>query len=728
MTLNNDPNILFSSQQDQEENSKYPLTFVPLNNTVPPTVVSVFWAGYNISDITGPTPFVDISYESIKSANGTPQGIRCNVTLTGKIVRKPSESGVEACDVVRNLVPTNLGLNGILRSASGLYNLFKTCPVGLFKIACTPNGAGGQASITPDLFVASGMQFVSFNIDKSNDNWVRTADYTIVLEKQEGLVQNVDEQVTDTADSWSIEPLDDSIYTKFVNNVTQRGEWYNPNLKPGAPGGDNATIPPGAVGVQAVGTTRLQVINIPQFRVTRRLSARGLSIASGSYTTTNPFMPNTAAGGALFKGNWMLAKAWVERRLAASFNAQIPGLGTPGSGIPYIMSLPMIQAVQTTQTFFFNHSRSVNVDVENSTYESTETWIAMPTGIGYTETYSLEASTNLEMIKTVRVAGNIQGLSMAPITAMAGASGVFATGLNPFHPTGGGVVISPPGQGGSLQINVQGLSMSGTGLLTPLNYEIDAAENYRQATTFLTGSKYLNALSGWINDIKPYLYRRACLAVNSPERILPYVPAYATTPPQVPKNPIYAKETVLSVIPVSTTEGHDPKKGTISYSYEYNNKFNIISGVISESINITHDNPSYSVTETQVPGRIMGPILTVNGRTPLRKTLNIELVVMVPTGADGFWVQNPACPMFTGGYLYKTVQTLVDGAQPFGYIDPVGGQAFLGPYAQRKAMNRNGVVYVASDQDTWAPTQGRYTRTVTWIYQQCTTDKFYLDH
>jgi len=687
MTLNNDPNILFSTQQQN-------------NNSAPRVPVIVSWGGVNISDITGPTPFVDISQEVNRNENGQAQSTKYNVTLTGKILRVAAATGETDCPNERVLTPANLGISSLLGAASGLQNLFKNCPTSIFKIQCGPATNGGPAGLP--LYEITGARFVNFNLEKSNDNWTKSVDFTVNIEYEEPLPGTSGDLVRDTSDTWSIEPLDDVVYTKFVMPVKQRSEWSNPFLQGGGSGppSSDSTYPPGAVGAQGAGTVDLQIIQVPQFRITRRLSAKGLPIVSGTGSGPCSTGAPTAATARpiTYEASYLQAKAWVEKQSAYLFTNPSP------SGKPYFTRTPNIS--NFTKTFLYNYTRSVNIDVNAASYEATDTWIAMPTGMPYVESYTLEASTSLEMIKTVRVAGNIQGLSFTSFSAMNGSSGYF-----------------PTGTGLDQSLSLEWSLIPPTAGPIPV-YNLPDVPGVNSTLVRLEDSRYKNALNGWLKDIKPYMYRRACLAVNSSDRTRTYVPAYAVNPPRPPENPIYSTETMLSVIPVSTSEGHDPKKGTISYSYEYNNKFNIISGVISENITISNEGPADVVAETQVPGRALGPILAKNGSTATKKTFNIEVVVMPPTGIDGFFVNNPACPVFTGGYIYTLINKLVEGIKPFG--STANDSAIFGQYARGK--NQQGVVFVNSDTDSWTPTQGRYTRTVSWTYQQCTNSRYYLDH
>jgi hypothetical protein len=711
MTINNDPNIFFGAQNNGG------------TRLAPPVPVSVFWGDAKISDITGPTPFVDISNRINLSSNGTPESVTSTITLTGKILRATDFEWENPEEGQDRSVSDNKGISGTLEAVQGLEKLFKKCPINDFKIKCS----------NPDveMYVASGARLVDLSFSRTENNWGKTVDFTISLEKTSSVDDDPTENVTERSETWSIEPLDETVYAKFITKSNLRSEWSNPNMKPVAPSINN-TVPPGAVGAQGAGSMDLQILSVPQFRITRRLSAKGISPPitpkcecttnlDGSTTCTepNPNIKPSKPGD----GSWLSAKLWVDQKLNDLFSNSRPTGLLPYFTIRRPTSPDMFGPFPST--YLYDHNRSINIDISNGTYEATDTWLAMPTGMPYIETYTVETSTSLEMIKTVRVAGSVQGLSIGNIdimdggTTVAGAA-IFPTGMSPTGntPPGEGLTF-PPQPGINLGYSLRD-AMSGS--IRAYNLP-DVGSNIMSANTQMYSSKYINALSGWLHDIKPYMYRRASMAMNSADRKQPYVPAYETNPPKVPENPIYATESLLSVIPVSTTEGHDPKKGTISFTYEYNNKFNVISGVISENITITNDGPADTIAETQVPGRELGPIMTKTGTTATKKTINIEVVVMTPTGVEGFFVNNPSCPLYTGGYIYTTINKLIEGYKPFGIAQDV---ALFGRYAQSK--NQFGQAYKTSDQDTWTPTQGRYNRTVSWIYQQCSNQRFYLDH
>jgi hypothetical protein len=636
--------------------------------------VAIFFNGTGIHSITGPVPLIDIAKTYNSNPAGELESILNTITLTGKIIRPDITPQPQS------------GIKTIFNAVTGLTDLFAKCSTGHLKIQCD----------NTDMLNVSGVRVKDVSINRSEDNWVFSADYTIGLEYYEP-AQSGGLYVQNTSDSWSIEPLDDYVYSSFTTNVNTKTEYHNPQLKPnplpggGAAGGGSSNL--GGVGAG----TALKIINVPQYRVSRRVSAVGLPISR----------PTTSSSVACISGqgnrSYLEAKKWVESKLAYTFEGTNVGNNVSGSsGLVHIMSTPSIANFK--DTFLYNHVRSINFSITDGSYEINDTWLAMPTGIKYVEDYSVECSTDDRYVKTVRVQGNIKGLYISSFEVMKGSGG---TGL---PPTGAGYLNLTSGSG-----RLSG-NLPGAGNLLDL-------DNTAGSQPTFSSNPYENASSGWIFDIKPYIYRRASLAVynNRFDRNQNYI-SPATNPPPPPNNPVYCHESLLNIIPVSTTEGHDPRKGSISYSYEFNNKFNLISGVISENITLNETGPTDVFSEAFVIGRQLGPVIQSLGtKTSTRKDLTVEVVVVPPSSIAGLIMTNNQCPLFTGGSVYSHIEGIVQGLKPFG--------ARAGSYFGN--INRGempGQVYLSQDNHSWNPTEGRYSRSVSWVYQQCSTDKLYLDH
>lgn len=640
---------------------------------VPSRAVSVYYNGSGIHSVAGPAPFIDFSTTVERNEAGEPMYLTNRITLTGKIVK--------------GFVPTEIsngsGIQYVMSGIKGLREIFKQNTCGIFEIKC--KSAPNQTDTT--LFVAEGVRTVSFDFNKSGDNWIYTSDYTAVLEYLEPAFSGW--YVKDYSDSWSIEPLEDYVYSKGTIKVNQKSEYDNPLLKPTAPSTTQGQPSSSQTNTGGTPTASIDInyLSIPQFKVSRTISAIGIPSGTGFCGVTNAKI-DVDRYPALAVLAFTNAKNWVLERSSSVFDKKTNN----------VLWSPLVN----NSGYFYNHIRATNFDVTAAKYEIIDSWLAMPTGISFIEDYSLQISTDDKYIHTVTVQGEIIGLNI---------SNPSISGL-PY--------VS--GSGSPIKFDLAGTS---TGLLDKVSFPTTIVDSNFSDNKQISLSKYANAVSGWINDVKPYLYRRACIPMVGSDRTKGYVPPLSN-PPKPPNNPVYSQHSILNIIPVSTSETHNPKKGSISYAYEFNNKFTIISGVLYENVNIEDNGPADVIAEAFVLGRSLGPVLqNLGSKTSTKKSVTIEVGVVPPTGMGGFFMQNSTCPLWTGGTVYSTITGMIEGFKPFGdrasYI--FGNSNF-----NRGNSGAQGQVYVTDDRQTWDPTNGRYSRTVGWIYQQCTNAKNYLDH
>jgi hypothetical protein len=612
--------------------------------------VKVYYRGTNIGSIVGPEPLVDIAKSFNANSNNIVESVTNQIDLTGKIL-----------STTKAATDTNgsTGISGIIVSIKKLEDLF-SCSHGLFEIKCNDE----------TMYSISGVRVTNLSINKSENNWTQTADYAIGLEFTTAVSGS--DNVSDRSESWTIEPQDDISY---INNI------YGVSSKPESPPGFGSFSPSvggviGALnGIGTMGSSAADVTSIPQFRISRRLSAKGIPIPSGTgcLSIDESIKQNNKS--------YLYAKAWVEKQLKKPFS----GSDTAG-GSPYFPN--------STGTHLYNHARTTNIDIYNGTYEVNDSWLAMPEKIGYIETFNIERSTSAEYITTVRVAGSLQGLIETPQNIMDGTSGVMPTG---------------------------------SGLDNPINLKFSEYNGLESSNTTLSNNiaprktKYDSAKDGWIQKVKPMLYRRASLAINSYDRNSEYNDLNP-----VPQNthPNFSLENVLNVVPVSTSESHDPNRGTINYSYEFNNRTNMLAsvwnGVLSENISVTVDSPVDNTSETQIIGRQLGPIITSNGKTTGRKSISVEVVVVPPSSPRESIQTDPSCPLYRTNPLWQNIDLIIEGHRPFGNrTNALFENSVSQPY---------GTVFTQSDSESWTPSQGRYSRSVTWIFQQCTIDRHHMDH
>jgi len=142
-----------------------------------------------------------------------------------------------------------------------------------------------------------------------------------------------------------------------------------------------------------------------------------------------------------------------------------------------------------------------------------------------------------------------------------------------------------------------------------------------------------------------------------------------------------------------------PIEGTITYSYNWDTTpQNCISGdcIISQNISIDDQFETDVFAQQVVLGRAAGPILQDIGTVTARvRTINIELVTIPPTGCGD-------------------LDTIYDPV-PTGQITNLTGLVYddlTANYSQ---------VFISQNTQNWNFTQGRYTKSVGFTYNTCST-------
>lgn len=603
--------------------------------------VQIFYGGSGIHQVTATTPLMTLAHDFVRTDAGILLSINHKITLTGKIYDTGN---------------TTSGIAYVLDTEKKIRDFFKAGAINSFEVKC--NGSS--------IFGLSGVRTNSIQTQNSPDFLTKSMDYTVELSAIEA-IENNGPLVTQASDNWSIEPLDDydPNFENFTLSPIIKAELQNPA---GA-----------ALGGLGGGARDLTVVHIPRFRISHKLMAKGIS--------------NSGTGTIDYYHAYNQAKEWVKLRLAAPWNS------TGASGA-YLGGAYGSATMAANSLFLYNHVRTTSFSITDGTYELTDTWLGMPSGIRHTEDYTIDVKTDEKYIKTVSVQGTIKGLTIIGAGMVDGSS----SGLLPS---------------GTGHISLAGYRSNSAESAPALGIQLDSPSG---PTTLpaATNSKYLNAVSAWHSGIKPILYRRASAALNAYRYADSYVPTAFNrdTPLQ---NPIYCKDSLLNIIPVSTSEGHDPRKGIITYNYEFNNKFTIVSGAISETITMDDTGPNDVFAEVFVIGRRLGPILqSLNAKTSSKRTVNIEISVMPVTGINGYFMTNSQCPLYTGGGAYVTIEKIITGLKPFGNRD-------AGVFGAARSA-QPGQVYQTENTSSWNPSEGRYTRRVAWTYQHCNASKFYLDN
>lgn len=187
-------------------------------------------------------------------------------------------------------------------------------------------------------------------------------------------------------------------------------------------------------------------------------------------------------------------------------------------------------------------------------------------------------------------------------------------------------------------------------------------------------TKY-EAASGFFDTLEPRLYERCLLIAGSTPR------------------------RSLNINPLSQVVGHNPTRGTVNYTYEFDDRpYNIISGAISEKITISDDAPVDVFASLTIPGRSAGPVLqdlaTVTSRV---RSLSIE-VVTIP---------------YSGG-----VNNTTDVANLFSATPEVAVNNLLEQFRQHLS-GLYGAIYLSADRPSWQPKDGIYNREVSYTISSC---------
>ena len=526
------------------------------------------------------------------------------------------------------------GLSDCLARYSGIEAYFKD-PIkqnSTFEIICN----------NLQLTNYSGTYFVSSNASKSENNWVVTLPYTISLESisttGNALIESYD-------DSWTIEPLEEVYYYNHVQKTTSY------DFKP------NATIDTSKSPSQTDLEIKIQDIpmrNFLQYRITHRLSAVGKAIDRSN--------PNNPINPALKSAAFVEASKWVKDRANIAY---VPFTSLSTSSIATGVQITNQPYEQVTDGLrLYNHMRTVESNVSAGSYGITDTWLALGTGVRYTEDFTWEISTDEKFSKTVTLNGTIKGLEQAP----------------------NGYVVFP--------------SSIMTGNLIK-----EFFPSFPDQTR--ANNKFTNALYGYMSGVKPYLYQRASSALSSVPS--PDAPTGRTQPVQWigPKSII-----PLNITPLSYTETLSPIAGSITYSVSYNNKpGSWLSGVLSSTISVTDNRQTDVVAETFVLGRPLGPVLEKVGNSKSERRVNIEVVYPTPTGFKSSHPQSPECVINASRPEYQQLKQLMDA------FKPIGATAFatLVPTSSY-SISDIGLVFKTGDTQSWNPFEGRFNWDVTWVY------------
>lgn len=148
----------------------------------------------------------------------------------------------------------------------------------------------------------------------------------------------------------------------------------------------------------------------------------------------------------------------------------------------------------------------------------------------------------------------------------------------------------------------------------------------------------------------------------------------------------------LNPAPLTKVIGRNPVGGTITYSFEFDDRAAaLVDGSKSETLNIIDDNQADVFAIVPVIGRSTGPVLqTLGARTEKRRTISMDVVM--------------------GGRLYASGALTAPRNAVAAIIANYIPNASDGPTA-------NYVVFKEKDNENWEVLGGRYSRSVSYVYE-----------
>jgi hypothetical protein len=144
----------------------------------------------------------------------------------------------------------------------------------------------------------------------------------------------------------------------------------------------------------------------------------------------------------------------------------------------------------------------------------------------------------------------------------------------------------------------------------------------------------------------------------------------------------------LNVIPLQSTIGKSPNAGSITYSYQYNDRpSNLLPDSLSEIFTVQDSFDNDIIAIIPVPGRIRGPVLQdIGTKTERTRSVNVEIVLPIPTGN---LAQRYAATPYSG------ISNLVNDLKPVGYQ-----------------------VFQVENSPSWDFTTGRFSLNRAWTYEE----------
>ena len=239
--------------------------------------------------------------------------------------------------------------------------------------------------------------------------------------------------------------------------------------------------------------------------------------------------------------------------------------------------------------------------------------------------------------------------------------------------------------------NVSVSTSNDTGLTTiSINGNLQAYNGEKYPTPFTIDDHTVNnwdvVKDEWSNNVEPNIYNMAlALAKN-------------------PSNKGFSGN--LHPLPLTTSVARNPSQGSIGFDYSFDTRpENCVPETLSETITVSDTAPGQTIVDTQVIGRVLGPVMqNVGTQGPAwARSLTIDLTVsgIAPAACDagsiGVWLTDmkPSNRASQAG----AIEAIIRGAAPHG--KPGVTKAYTAP----------------SPTESWDPKNGKYTYNITWNYE-----------
>lgn len=144
----------------------------------------------------------------------------------------------------------------------------------------------------------------------------------------------------------------------------------------------------------------------------------------------------------------------------------------------------------------------------------------------------------------------------------------------------------------------------------------------------------------------------------------------------------------LNYRPLQSTISKSPNAGSLTYSYQYDDRpANLLSNSLSEIFTVQDSFDNDIIAIIPVPGRSRGPVLQdIETKTERTRSISVEIVMPIPSG--GLSERYNANP-------YNTINTLVNDLKPTGYQ-----------------------VFQTENSPSWDLNTGRFSLNRQWTYEE----------